>query len=327
MANLVLDTSNTEINGTTLTTRSRLPAFNVDNPQGIALTVTSAVGNAMMVTAPGGPNLGSVLVDSQSDAIHVVTRSGGTGVTVDASAGRVSDGFAGGTGVKVITRRGGTGVDVSADGTGVLVNTPQDNGIIVNAGGSGVFAISSTSAGVFGVSNRAMGVLGIGSSWGGVFWGGLLCASGPKNAAVRHPDGAHRLMHSLECPESWFEDFGRAKLVRGKARVEIDPTFVVFVRGDYHVFLAPEGECRGMYVARRTRAGFVVREQGGGRSNVEFSYRIVARRKDVTSPRFQKVKLEAPKELMREMPKPGPTPGAPERGTLRAARKGARRQS
>jgi hypothetical protein len=278
-----------------------------------------------MVNSPGNPTAGSLLVDSQSDSIHAVTRGGGTGVTVDASAARMDGAFRGGTGVKVTTRRGGTGVVVAADGTGIQVSAPQDDGIVVNSGGSGVFAISSASAGVFGVSNSTMGVLGIGRSWGGVFWGGLLCASGPKSAAVMHPDGVHRLLHCVEAPESWFEDFGRAKLVRGKARIAIDPTFLALVRGDYHVFLSPEGECKGLYVMRRTRSGFDVREQGKGTSSVAFSYRLVARRKDVTAPRFQKIKLENPIQAVKGKSTRIAIPKLPDRGLLRAARKGARR--
>ena len=44
-------------------------------------------------------------------------------------------------------------------------------------------------------------------------------------AAVSHPDGSHRLLYSLESPESWFEDFGEARLVDGKAEVRLDPDF------------------------------------------------------------------------------------------------------
>jgi hypothetical protein len=35
-----------------------------------------------------------------------------------------------------------------------------------------------------------------------------------KHASVPHPDGTHRALCSLECPEAWFEDFGRAELRR-----------------------------------------------------------------------------------------------------------------
>lgn len=125
-------------------------------------------------------------------------------------------------------------------------------------------------------------------------WGDLNVL-GHKNAAVPHPDGSHRLLYSVESPESWFEDFGRARIVRGRASVKLDRTFAAVVRtGDYHVFLSPEGESKGLYVSRRTRSGFEVREHQRGASTLRFSYRIVARRRDIVAPRFKKVTLRKP---------------------------------
>lgn len=44
------------------------------------------------------------------------------------------------------------------------------------------------------------------------------------------------------------------------------------------VFLTPNGDCKGLYVTARSAASFEVHELSGGTSNVEFDYRIVARR-------------------------------------------------
>jgi hypothetical protein len=122
-----------------------------------------------------------------------------------------------------------------------------------------------------------------------VTWGPFVNFGGPKSAAVPHPDGSQRLLYCMESPESWFEDFGEAKLVKGRAAVKIDKDFAGVAKIDaYHVFLSPYGENNGLYVSRRNRNGFEVREQGGGRSNLTFSYRIVARRKDVPTSRLPK---------------------------------------
>jgi hypothetical protein len=104
------------------------------------------------------------------------------------------------------------------------------------------------------------------------------------------------LLYAMESPEAWLEDFGRGRLVRGKAQVRLDPMFAEVVRtGAYHVFLTAEGESQGLYVRRRTRAGFEVCEQGGGRGSVGFSYRVVAKRKDIPGRRrFEKVKITRP---------------------------------
>jgi hypothetical protein len=107
----------------------------------------------------------------------------------------------------------------------------------------------------------------------------------------------------MESPEAWFEDFGRGRLVRGKARVRLDPMFAGVVRtGAYHVFLTSEGESQGLYVRRRTRAGFEVWERGGGKSGVGFSYRVVAKRKDIPGRRFEKVKTTRPAAPRLKMP-------------------------
>ena len=93
----------------------------------------------------------------------------------------------------------------------------------------------------------------------------------------------------MESPESWFEDFGRATLVRGRSTVKLDPSFAAVVRtDDYHVFLCPEGDVKGLHVSRRNRVGFEVREHEGGKSNTTFSCRVVARRKDIKTERFSK---------------------------------------
>jgi hypothetical protein len=111
-----------------------------------------------------------------------------------------------------------------------------------------------------------------------------------KSAAVEHPDGSYRRLHSLEAPESLFEDVGRARLTRGKADVRLDPDFAALVvTKNYHVFLTAEGDCAGLYVAKRTPEGFLVQESAGGTSNVAFSYRIVAQRADVAHRRLERV--------------------------------------
>jgi hypothetical protein len=120
--------------------------------------------------------------------------------------------------------------------------------------------------------------------------GNFTVFTGAKSAAVRHPDGSHRRFYSLESPESFFEDFGRSRLKRGKAAVRLDPDFAALVRReDYYVFLTAEGPTQGLYVSRKTRNGFEVREQGEGKGTISFCYRIVARRKDIAGRRLEKV--------------------------------------
>jgi len=122
---------------------------------------------------------------------------------------------------------------------------------------------------------------------------GSLFIGGNKSAYVKHPDGSHRALYCVESPESWFEDFGRGTLTNGKAEVKIDPDFASLVHADdYHVFLTGHDEhSEGLVVAQHRPDGFVVKERKGGASGGMFSYRVVARRKDVKGERLAKVEL------------------------------------
>jgi hypothetical protein len=125
---------------------------------------------------------------------------------------------------------------------------------------------------------------------------GDLTVLGFKSAAVRHPDGSYRALYAVESPENWFEDFGRAELVRGIARIEFPRDFADLARpgDDYHVFLSPEGNTQGLFVAARTESGFEVREQQGGTNSLPFSYRVVIRRPDVEPRRLALVDIPPP---------------------------------
>jgi hypothetical protein len=82
-----------------------------------------------------------------------------------------------------------------------------------------------------------------------------------------------------------MEDFGEAQLVEGRAVVRLDPRFASTIDGRfrYLVFLTPQGDSSGLYVAQKTADAFLVKEHNTattvrerGASNVVFDYRIVA---------------------------------------------------
>jgi hypothetical protein len=198
------------------------------------------------------------------------------------------EGEGGFRGVKgIAAARGGIGVegDGGFNGVGVL--------------GRGIVDL----AGLFIGDVRVVGALHV---------TGLLTATpGNKAAVVPHPDGTERVLRSLESPESWFEDFGRAEVIEGVARVELDNDFAAVIRtDDYHVYVTPEGESSGLYVSARTPREFEVREQGGGTSTLSFSYRVVARPEGVEPDRlavFEPASEVAPPEKPAEEP-PEPKP-------------------
>jgi len=223
--------------------------------------------------------------------------TGGYGVGVSAQSGDgvgVSARAANNTGVFGVSGSPGpTGATVP-DVAGVVGTSDQNRGVIGKSNlAQGVYGFSRDNAGVVGESGAA-------ASYGGYFFGnvhvtGTLTAGG-KMAVVRFPDGTQRVLCCMESPEYWFEDFGAAKLKRGGAIVKLDGDFAkVIKRGDYHVFLTPRGDCRGLYVRRQGGASFEVRELGGGTSSAAFSYRIVGLRKDIKGHRrFAKIDTRLP---------------------------------
>jgi hypothetical protein len=235
-----------------------------------------------------------------------------------------------GRGVKGLTYSGEAGVLGQAEqGRGVLGISGQGafSGVEGRSGDrgpppgmgipntAGVLGTAVAHPGVMGTSTRLMGVYGFSTdnagvvgqtanpnSFGGFFAGNVMVVgnftvvNGTKSAAVPFPDGSQRVLYCMESPKLWFEDFGTARLSRGRAVVDLDADFgKVVKRGDYRVFLTPEGDCRGLYVRRKSAAGFEVRELMGGKSSIAFSYRIVGRRKDVRAQRrFAKIDSSLP---------------------------------
>jgi hypothetical protein len=94
------------------------------------------------------------------------------------------------------------------------------------------------------------------------------------------------------------EDSGSAELVAGAASVRLDPTFASSIdpRVAYRVFLTPDGDTRGLYVATKTPAGFVVRETQGGRSTLAFDYRIIATKYGAVGKRMSIANTLLPRE-------------------------------
>jgi hypothetical protein len=130
--------------------------------------------------------------------------------------------------------------------------------------------------------------------------GDLFCF-GTKSAVVPVDGGVRKVaLYAVESPENWFEDFGSGQLSNGVVTIFLEPTFqqTVNTDADYHVFLTPNGDSRGLYVAQKTATSFEVREQGGGTSSVAFDYRIVARRKG-----YEQIRLA---DKTREMNAPRP---------------------
>ena len=113
-------------------------------------------------------------------------------------------------------------------------------------------------------------------------YGDINC-TGSKSAIVPLDGGQRKVaLYAVESPKNWFEDFGSEQLSSGSATITLDADFAQTVNTErnYHVYLTPNGDCKGLYVTHKTATSFEVHELGGGTSNVTFDYRIIALRKN-----------------------------------------------
>jgi hypothetical protein len=191
------------------------------------------------------------------------------------------------------------------------VNASTYAGTSPGGGGFGVYGISAKGHGLVGAVGTAGAaavvgaVNGVANSYAGAFYGPVLVfgnftvMGGAKSAAVPHPDGTHRRLYCVESPESWFEDFGTGQLECGRAEIAIDPDFAALVDlADYRVFLTEENTHQHLIVTDRTSHGFAVEADlemaalKGKREtdlNGTFSWRIVAKRRDIKGARLETV--------------------------------------
>ena len=123
---------------------------------------------------------------------------------------------------------------------------------------------------------------------------GNLVVSGGESEDVKLQNGRDVALYAVESPESWFEDFGSGELNDGVAWVPFDGSFAQATNAavTYHVFLTANGDTNGLYVSRKTPAGFEVREHGVSGSNVAFDYRIVAKRRGYETIRMAEVQKD-----------------------------------
>lgn len=147
----------------------------------------------------------------------------------------------------------------------------------------------------FAGGSQQTGEMWIDGSGDGVFTGSVTAEGGFKT--VLRTRGGEKLGASIAMnAEATMEDTGTARLVDGQASVHFDSAFAGTIdaaRG-YQVFLTPDGETRGLFVAMKYERGFVVRELEHGRSSLAFDYRIVARPLGISDARLPAMNLRGP---------------------------------
>jgi hypothetical protein len=251
-----------------------------------------------------------------SDGVHGVAHGSGSAVA-GINDGATSVGVWGQENEATTETFGVFGYVVSPNGSGVYGQGVSSSGTGQSyppSRGTGVWGDTSTElgAGVYGTADDGYAFYGRNNSlltptldvrnFGGYpfvasgsagsceidSYGDLAC-EGSKSAVVPVDGGSRRVaLYAVEAPENWFEDAGSGQLSNGEAVIKLEAVFGQAVNTgiEYHVFLTPNGDCKGLYVAQKSATSFLVRELGGGISSIPFDYRIMAKRKG-----YEKIRL------------------------------------
>jgi hypothetical protein len=196
------------------------------------------------------------------------------------------------------TETGSVSWSTAAAGTGVVGAGNNATPIYYTGVGSGG-AFTGTVCGTYGWATNTTGI-----RYGGYFAtapsGGAYAYVGYRNGTtnskivgagavstiVKNTKGELITLTCPEAPEVVFQDYGIGKLENGKAHITIDPDLAINLNvSEQHplkVFITLEGDCKGVFVTNKSAQGFDVIELQGGKSNVSFSWQIVATRANET---------------------------------------------
>ena len=182
---------------------------------------------------------------------------------------------------------------------------------------STIIVLNNSPGGPTGNAAPIANVMRIGGPGGtcGFNQSGNLSCTGQVKSIVPSKDGARQLeTYSVQSAENWIEDYGSARLTNGSATVTVESAFADTVNTgiEYHVFLTPGGDCKGLYVTNKTPTSFEVHELGGGLSTIPFDYKIVAKRNGLESQRLvdvtDRMKLETEQSRLKPLANPLPRP-------------------
>jgi hypothetical protein len=183
-----------------------------------------------------------------------------------------------------------------ADGTESALIATADNmyaGIFYNDSTDiPTILVENNSSGGTGTIARGFGTVLRAEGPGGICGinqaGSITCTGQVKTLATTHNGARQVETYSVQSAENWLEDYGSGQLNHGGVTVTLDPVFADTVNTgvDFHVFLTPGGDCKGLYVTNKTANSFEVHELGGGTTSIPFDYKIVAKRRGHESERL-----------------------------------------
>ncbi|MBV8068179.1 MAG: hypothetical protein JO113_09385 [Candidatus Eremiobacteraeota bacterium] len=272
-------------------------------------------------------------ISSSSDGVSGVATGAGNGVSGNSATGNGLYGdSSSGDGVYAQSSYSNGVYGSSSSSDGVYGNSSSSDGVYGNSSSSdGVYGQSTYGTGVHGYSqNGYAGDFESNASTGsatvlyaqgdaasdylfvthnqandkgsfidgtgdGVF-GGYVLAYGGFKTLVGSRDGRGLGGSVAITAQATMEDTGTGRLFNGEGAVRFDRAFASTIdpgRG-YQVFLTPNGDTRGLYVAAKYEGGFIVRENEHGRSSVYFDYRIIAHPYGASDARLPQLSIKPP---------------------------------
>jgi hypothetical protein len=281
--------------------------------------VTSGTSNGVTGLATGSSTSASGVYGKSTKGIGVSGLStSGAGVygqskSVD-SAGVAGDGTRSSDGVYGISSSGNGVEGLSSYSDGVSGSSSSGAGVFgySKSGYGGWFEDDNTeyvalwaqddqgTSGIPFVARGESGSKGTGEFYvdgsGNGFFTGEVEASGGFTYVIRSRNGESFGASVALTPQAAMEDTGTSRLLNGEGAVRFDSDFASTIdatRG-YQVFLTPDGDTRGLYIAAKYEGGFIVRENEHGRSSVYFDYRVVAHPYGASDARLPRLNLKAP---------------------------------
>jgi hypothetical protein len=237
---------------------------------------------------PGGGETGVYGVDGTQGTLNYGVEGEsnyGTGVFGTSAGVGVMGTSTGSTGVVGKAANGGVvGSSTAANSVGVAGDSSGNDGIGVQAVASGASAtglsVSTDGGGAVPIRayNSSVEIMSLDSN-GNMILKGTLTQTGDPAVVIHDPHGVGRTAYAAAQTQATIEDFGEGRLAAGHAFVRLDPAFADLLdrNSTYMVFLTPEGlTATPLCVTAKSRDGFDVGE-ASGRSNIAFSYRILAR--------------------------------------------------
>jgi hypothetical protein len=295
----IFGTADAAYAGAFINNSADFPALFAENEGGTGMQVSGSTtgftasgsdGDGVDGTSSGGGNGVYGLAENLGEE-HAGVLGVGNGSSATYALYNIYSGVWGDTGTSstAISPAWAIGVLGTADDShaGVFLNNSSSWSTlyISNASTGGTGAVKTSDIFATLKASTSTGTCGIGGN------GDLTCTGQVKTLATTGGGSRTVETYSMQSPENWMEDFGSGTLARGAAVVQIDPAFAETVSetADYHVFITPNGDSKGLYVTHKTATSFEVHESGGGTASMSFDYRIVAKRRGFEAQRMADV--------------------------------------